>query len=111
MLSDLVVEITQRRRGYFDRDKQQKMDAGPPLGPNDRGDFLYRAGCTLLMDPRTMNIRRVIRTPGTIADNRQLERVRSFLVDGGLEPANPFARATDAVDTREPFALLHRDAE
>ena len=110
MLSDLVVEITQRRRGYFEREKQAQMDAGPPLPARERGDFLYRAGCTLLMDPRTMNVRRVIRTPGTIADNRQLERVRRFLVEG-LEPVNAFARARDVVDAREPFALLHREAE
>ena len=110
MLSDLVVEITQRRRGYYDPEKQAQMDAGPPLSARERGDFLYRAGCTLLMDPRTMNVRRVIRTPGTIADNRHLERVRRFLVEG-LEPVNAFARARDAVDAREPFALLHREAE
>jgi hypothetical protein len=110
MLSDLVVEITQRRRGYFDPDKQKRLDAGPPLYPSERGDFLYRAGCTLLVDPRTMTVRRVIRTPGTIADSAQLERVRRFL-DGGLEPANAFDRARDTIDTREPFALLHREAE
>ena len=111
LLSDLVVEITQRRRGYYDPDKQKQLDAGAPLGPNERGDFLYRAGCTLLMDPRTMNIRRVIRTPGTIADNAHLERVRRFLADGGLEPANAFAPARDTINSREPFALLHREAE
>ena len=110
MLSDLVVDITQRRRGYFDPDKQKRLDAGEPLYPRERGDFLYRAGCTLLVDPRTMTVRRVIRTPGTIADNAQLDRVRRFL-DGGLEPANPFAPARDTIDSREPFALLHREAE
>jgi hypothetical protein len=111
IVSDLVVEITQRRRGYFDPGEQRRRDAGPPLAAREPGDFLYRAGCTVLMDPKTMNIRRIIRTPGTIADDRQLERVRRFLVEGGLEPGNAFNRAVDVLRAREPFALLHRGVE
>lgn len=111
-VSDLVVEITQRRRGYFDRDAQKQMDApGQPPLQDPPYDFKYRAGCTLLINPVTMEVRRVIRTRGTIADNRELERVRRFLVDGGLEPPNAFNRARDLVNAREPFALLHRGAE
>lgn len=111
-VSDLVVEITQRRRGYFDRDVQRKKDApGQALQPDEPYDFKYRAGCTLLINPVTMEVRRVIRTRGTIADDRELERVRRFLVDGGLEPPNAFNRARDLVNSREPFALLHRGAE
>jgi len=110
-VSDLVVEITQRRRGYFDPDVQKKKDAAGSPEPSDNGDFRYRAGCTLLMNPVTMEVRRVIRTHGTIADDRQLERVRRFLVDGGLEPPNAFYRARDIINAREPFALLHRHGE
>lgn len=109
-LSDLVVEITQRRRGYFDPDVQRRKDAGA-REPDDHGDFRYRAGCTLLINPATMEVRRVIRTHGTIADDVQLERVRRFLVDGGLEPLDAFYRARDAVNAREPFALLHRGGD
>jgi hypothetical protein len=58
-----------------------------------------------------MEVRRVIKTPGTIADDEQLERVRQFLVDGGLEPANAFHSARDVMNSAEPFALLHRDEE
>ena len=110
-VSDVVVEITQRRRGYFDKARQLEKDthAGPPT-ENDY-DFIYRAGCTLLLNPVTMEVRRVIRTRGTIADNRALERVRRFLADGGLPPPNAFWRARDVVNAREPFALLHRDGE
>jgi hypothetical protein len=65
---DLVIEVTQRRDGYFDAGIQQQMDAGgqeriPP-------DFIYRAGTTIVIDPATREVRRVIRTPGTIADDR-----------------------------------------
>ena len=114
-VSDLVVEITQRRRGYFDPEKQKRKDAGhEPIAPDDKGDFRYRAGCTLLINSVTMQVRRIIRTPGTINDDRQLERIRRFMVDGELEPPNAFARAREtsqAEAEREPFALLHRRGE
>ena len=111
IVSDVVVEITQRRRGYFDKDVQKAKDASPvPLADDDL-DFKYRAGCTLLLNPVTMEVRRVILTRGTIADDRALERVRRFLVDGGLPPADAFYPARSAFDRGEPFALLHRDAE
>lgn len=110
-VSDLVVEITQRRRGHYDADRQLQLDTGKiPLKDNDNGDFRYRAGCTLLIDPQTMNVRRVIRTAGTVADNIQLGRVRDFLT-GALEPSNAFDWARSAMKVREPFALLHRDGE
>ena len=107
-VTDFVVEITQRRRGYFDAKQQQKMDASPTLlNPDEKGDFRYRAGCTLLINPATMEVRRVIRTPGTIADDAQMTRVRQFLT-GELEPGNSFYAAREAIKAREPFALLHR---
>jgi hypothetical protein len=108
--TDLVVEITQRRRGYFDEDMQKAMDA-PGSQPTGEGDFRYRAGCTLLINPTTMEVRRVIRTPGTIADDVQLGRMRRFITGGGLEPGNAFDSARVALHAREPFALLHRDGE
>lgn len=113
-VSDLVVEITQRRRGYFDPEVQKRKDAGEPIASDDKGDFRYRAGCTLLINSITMEVRRIIRTPGTIDDDAQLERIRRFMVDGGLEPTNAFERAREtsrAEAEREPFALLHRRAE
>ena len=70
-VADLVVEITQRRRGYFDpRQAEGNGQTGQVARRHDeKGDFRYRAGCTLLIDPTTMEVRRVIRTPGTIADD------------------------------------------
>ncbi len=111
-VADLVVEITQRRRGYFDPAVQHRKDKpGTKLAPEDRGDFRYRAGCTLLIDPSTMDVRRVIRTAGKIDDDRQLERVRRFLTEGGLAAANAFYPASELFNEREPFALLHRSEE
>jgi hypothetical protein len=110
-VTDLVVEITQRRRGYFGAEKQKQMDAsGSTLGPDEKGDFTYRAGCTLLINPVTMKVRRVIRSAGTIADDIQLSRIRQFL-SNELEPTTAFYAARATLYDREPFALLHRDAE
>ena len=110
-VTDFVVEITQRRRGYFDAAKQAKKDApGSSLGSNEQGDFRYRAGCTLLINPATMEVRRVIRTPGTISDDAQLTRIREFLI-GELDPGNSFYAGRNLLHAREPFALLHQDFE
>lgn len=103
----LVVEITQRRRGYFDPEDQKSKDGVTVLNANEKGDFRYRAGCTLLIDPVTMTVRRVIRTAGTIADDGELERQRQFLVEGGLPPTDAYSIATRALSSKEPFALLH----
>jgi hypothetical protein len=116
---DLVVEITQRRRGYFDRRDQRKQDQQTgQMAPDAHGDFLYRAGATILIDPITQHVRRIIRTAGTIADNRELERVRRYLrgeigagnnaFDAGFTgQIRPGVSAT----RNEPFALLHQRSE
>jgi hypothetical protein len=110
LVSDLVVEITQRRRGYFDAGRQMAFDGGAqPL--DETCDFIYRAGCTLLIDPATMALRRVIRTQGTIADDQELDRLRSFLTGNELAPQNAFERALNPRNDLEPFALLHHHGE
>jgi len=114
--TDLVVEITQRRRGYFDPLQQMEMDA-PGQSPIDcdlDGDFKYRAGCTILIAPDTQEVRRIIRTPGTVADDAELERVRKFRTgesgvtgnafDAGLEAS---LAANTLTARNEPFAFLH----
>jgi len=110
-MTDLVVDILQRRRGYFDPEKQKELDQSDKIEANDNGDFQYYAGCTLHLNPTTMEVRWVIRTPGTIADDAQLERVRRFLAEGGLEPGNAFDFAHKAMNAREPFALIHNAVE
>lgn len=108
--TDLVVEITQRRRGYFDETVQTKMDA-PNSAVSGKGDFTYYAGCTLLINPINMEVRRIISTPTTVTDEAELKRLRRFLTEGGLEPGNSFDFARKVLDAREPFALLHRESE
>ncbi|MER9489676.1 hypothetical protein NKI50_27520 [Mesorhizobium sp. M0563] len=110
MDTNLLIEVTQRRRGYFDAAEQKRMDRSGNTKFAGAGDFRHRAGCTLIINPSDLSIRRVIKTPGTIADNRELDRIRSYL-GGGLEPANAFESARQLLKAREPFALLHRDGE
>ena len=108
-VTDLVVEITQRRRGYYKKEDQLKNDqSGNVVNQEIHGDFIFRAGCTLLLDPIHMKVRRVIRTPGTIADNAYLESVRRFITEG-IEPSNSFSSPFAVQNAREPFALLHQD--
>lgn len=117
--TDLVIEITQRRRGYFDPDVQKKMDdrstaPGTPMEPHD---FTFRAGCTVLIDPVTAEVRRVIRTAGTVADNTELERVRRFLVGetgaagNAFDAGRPGSLGAGFKMRNEPFALLHQMEE
>ncbi|WP_292226805.1 hypothetical protein [Mesorhizobium sp.] len=110
MDTNLLIEVTQRRHGYFDAAEQKRMDRRGNTKFVRPGDFSYRAGCTLIINPSDLSVRRVIKTAGTIADDKELGRIRSYL-GGGLEPANAFDSARQLLKAREPFALLHRDGE
>jgi hypothetical protein len=100
IVQDLVIELTQRRNGYFDPERQKQVDKtgkGPPP------DFIFRGGCTLLVDVDG-NIRYCIRK--NILNNRRLDRTREFV--GGKLGAG--LRATyfgNPLFQRNPFALLH----
>jgi len=110
LVTDLVVEVLQRRRGYFDAKVQAERDRGP-IGEKDFGDFRYRAGCTLLIDPANMRIRRIIRTAGAIDDDEQLDAQRRFLKGERSEPENAFDGGGPRLGASEPFALLHRHGD
>jgi hypothetical protein len=111
-LVELVLEITQRRRGYVSKSLQSDVDEGRVmLDRDDAGDFRFRSGCTLLIDLASRRVRYAIRSPGPVDDDAALDRVR-----GAFTGATPGARATyfgndDARARREePFALLHDPA-
>ena len=108
-LSDLVVEINQRRRGYLDLDKQAAVDAGAT--PPDEPDFIFRGGATMLIDINTGRVRYVI-SKGTDSDHR-LNIQRQYLSDSETSLVytyfgNPRLNYFKADGSqREPFALLH----
>jgi hypothetical protein len=92
VLTELVIEITQRRRERDARDRP----------------FWFRGGCTLLFDPATGRTRYIVFK--RMASRSRLERERRFR-SGDRTPSlrsTYFRDGHDAV--REPFALLHRGA-
>jgi len=119
IVTDLIVEVTQRRRGYFDPAEQLQKDGGnAQLTESDRPDFKFRAGCTIVIDTTKGTFRHIIRTPGNVGDDDELERVRQFLTGDAGAKSNAF----DGVRMRslrdptlrqldEPFAMLHRHVE
>jgi hypothetical protein len=109
IVTDLVVEVRQRRRGYLDRDVQQQIDAGKLDHKTVKRDFRFRRGCTLIIDPIQKQVRYAIATRGDVADDGELERVRSFLTGQSSMAANPFYGRPHGADLDdEHFALLHR---
>lgn len=112
-VTELVVEITQRRRGYFDPQEQKDIDSGKKrLRRNDKGDFRFRRGCTLLIDPETMTVRYIIATEGTIVDDTQLEKVRAYLTsDKPVNSTAYYIRNHPRDSHEEDFAMLHRAAQ
>jgi hypothetical protein len=127
--TDLVIEMTQRRRGYFESTKQAAIDSVRDddkfLDPKsdhwktkDRPDFIFRGGCTLLIDGETGKARYCIRKDilsslerkgleddGTSRLARQREFALTYLTPSLRETYDSDAGA-EAI--REPFAMLHR---
>ncbi|MEL7497017.1 MAG: hypothetical protein AAFN77_05365 [Planctomycetota bacterium] len=108
--TDLVVEVCQRRRGYFDAEKQKKVDkSGAAVSRRETSDFRFRRGCTLIIDSTTHKIRYAIANRGSVLDNTELERVRKYLTGEESEPVNAFyASHGSAHGHEEHFAVLHR---
>ncbi len=73
-LTDLVVEMTQRRRGYFDPIVQRRVDSGEGEVPVP--DFDFRGGSTLLIDLETGDVRYCISK--SVRNEPRLEAQRHF---------------------------------
>lgn len=105
-LLQLVVQVTQRRRGYFNKKEQGRADTGD-FEINDprwiKPDFWFRGGATLLVDLNDGRVRVVIRK--RIDDDVRLARQRAYLL--GDPDALTFTSRVDLTE-REPFAFMHR---
>ncbi|WP_219095989.1 hypothetical protein [Pseudomonas sp. UMAB-40] len=103
-LRQLVVEITQRRRGYFDVEQQRQEDLQPP---REKGhspyDFTFRGGATLIIDLRDGSLRYVIRK--RINDDERLDDQRRFLQTGNDGLALTYRQPSP---DDNPFAMTHR---
>ncbi len=102
VLNDLVVELTQWRKAYLDPGVQEQADAKRTRRP---ADFLFRGGCTLLVDVERDQVRYCIGKD--VLSTGRLERTRRFF--GGAEEgvglaATYFGRT---LRSRNPFRMLH----
>jgi hypothetical protein len=103
----LVIEVTQRRRGYFLADTQLTEDKifRPPQTTgwqkSKAPDFWFRAGATLIIDLRDGALRYVISK--RIDDDRRLADQRAF-----LRSPTDLGFTYDGGRMGEPFAMLHR---
>jgi hypothetical protein len=105
VVSDVVIEITQKRRGYRSTKTQRKADRTKDF--SEKPHFTFRGGCTLLIDLETGSIRYVIGK--YIGSERRLERQRAFVTDRKYSPLREtYARSYGLDVEREPFAILHR---
>ena len=99
----LIVQLTQRRRAYFDTKEQEAADEGRrgEIGKArwEYPDFWFRGGATLHVDLRDGRLIRIIRK--RIDDDARLQTERAFR--GGDETG---ATATEGI--AEPFAFAHR---
>jgi hypothetical protein len=113
-VTELVIEMTQRRRGYYNAEKQRKVENGElaPMEP----DFIFRGGCTLLVDLETARVRYCIYKD--ISSQNRIERMRKYLQSGSGpslqatylgDPGKEFSYFNgEQCSKSEPIASLHR---
>jgi hypothetical protein len=101
-LTDLVIEITQKRRGYLNPVWQEKVDKGEIDPPPH--DFWLRGGCTVLVDLDRGAVRYCI-GKGIVSDAR-LATQRAFVRSSGSPQATYFGDPRRR-EQAEPFAMLH----
>jgi hypothetical protein len=111
-LHQIVIQVTQRRRGYDDEATQERADSGE-LGKStdeedarlwNEPDFWFRGGATLLIDMRDGRLRTVVRK--RIGDRRRLERHRQYRFESGI---NFCVGKRQSMAAREPFAFIHEE--
>ena len=108
-LTDLVIEITQRRHGYLNPARRTKVDSGELTPPPH--DFWFRGGCTVLVDLDRGEVRYCIGKG--IANEDRLETQRLFLngAPGGSLHATYFGdpRRREQSPSRSPCSTIPCD--
>lgn len=102
---DVVIEIVQRRKAFFDANVQQQMDSGAMPYGKLNADFYFRGGCTLIVDGRSGKIRFLMSK--NIASEHRLQAEREFRGGTGVQAlaANYF----HGLGEENPFRLMHTD--
>lgn len=113
-LSQLIIQLVQKRRAYFSTERQAEVDANGVADDAEEPDFWFRGGATLLIDLRDGRVRYSIRKK--IDDDARLAKQRGFEMrlrfgmagmDADDEPA--VYDAPDVPAHAEPFALAHME--
>jgi hypothetical protein len=110
---DLVVEVSQARRGYIDPETQTKVDLGQISPPP--AEFVFRGGVTFLISLESGRVRYVIGK--SVTSERRLDALRRFILEGNQAASlqatyfgDPLRNALqENAMNFELFALLHQD--
>lgn len=105
-LQQLIVQLMQKRRGYFEQSDQDLAIAGDKAALADRWDtpdFWFRGGATIQIDLRDGRLRRIIRK--RVTNNDRLAEERAFRTGDSLGLA---VNAPEGRHRAEPFAFVHR---
>jgi hypothetical protein len=94
---DWVITLSQMRRGFFDPATQEAYDRGET---QLKQDFLFRGGCTLVVDARTLQARYCIAKD--ILSKERLARVSDSLLDRSAQ--TPAGDASSMAE--EPFLAI-----
>lgn len=112
-ITDLVVEVNQKRHGYLDPNRQREADNGTLDTEKYPGDFVFRGGATMLIDVETGEVRYIIAK--NIDSDRRLNEQRKYLGSPTTslrytyfgDPNLKYFQGDESQG--EPFALLHGD--
>jgi len=96
-VQQIVITITQRRR--------LRIDEARPI--SDENSFLFRGGCTVILDLDTLELQYAIRK--RITSPNRIKRQREFL-QGSVGSSLRATYFSDPLreQNAEPFAFLHR---
>ena len=101
---DLVIEIVQKRKAYFDDAVQQGVDSGAIDPKTIKPDFDFRGGCTLIVDARSGQIRYLISK--RIDSVTRLQAERDFRGIGSHALAANYFTGSGK---ESPFRLMHSE--
>ncbi|MDB5328688.1 MAG: hypothetical protein JWM57_4257, partial [Phycisphaerales bacterium] len=105
-ISELVVEIAQRRRAFLTDEREKAGEGMHRDGSGRPYDFYFRGGHTLILDLQRGLMRYSIFK--SINSASRLERQRSFMNEStGASLRATYSNGLNT--TSEPFAMLHRD--
>ncbi len=76
VLAELIVELSQRRRGYRDTRRQQAVDGASGSKNAPKPDFVFQGGCALLIDLSSGRARYCV-TKSVLNESR-LDRQRAY---------------------------------